>query len=469
MHPEWLKSVVWGFEQRPEATVIYGAFVADDTARTDRKERDDLPYLCFWPYDCHAVSVNRIADIGCIAHRAGLAEAHFDETLREMGDWDLFLRLTRDAPPLELPAIACFCSTDAPDRLTNGPTHAADLAAVRAKNRRPLAQPQPPMAIGPTVAKHRFQSFWWGDALTPYELCCLKSFIDHGHAFDLYSFQSDLAVPAGVRLCNAAEVLSREGFFVYREEGFGKGSPSAFANLFRYKLLAEKGGWWVDTDVLCRSADIPIFAEFFARQDGEFINTAVLFFEPRHPLMVRCFEEATRLGPAVRWGDGGPRLFTRMIKELNCEPRALPSNVCYPVHFSEAVDVLRPSKSSGIDERTAASPFIHLWNETLRHGGVQKTNLPPKGSMLRRWFEQHGVNGWRGEYDPETLEHALLMQAALHAREEENRRLAAELDQRRAQTVAMLNSTSWLLTRPLRAVGGRLGPLRSLIRRAGAP
>ena len=77
-----------------------------------------------------------IADIGCIGHRAGLTEGRFDEALREMGDWDLFLRLTSKRPPLALPAVACYYTTDAPNRLSHGPTFQADLAAVRAKNRR---------------------------------------------------------------------------------------------------------------------------------------------------------------------------------------------------------------------------------------------------------------------------------------------------------------------------------------------
>lgn len=136
MHPDWLKAVVWGFEQRPDADVLYGAFVVDDSARILRMERGDLPRLYFHRYDHHAVAESNIADIGCIAHRAGLPEARFDESLREMGDWDLFLRLTRARPPLALPAIACFYTTDAPNRLSNGPTYRADEAAVRAKNRR---------------------------------------------------------------------------------------------------------------------------------------------------------------------------------------------------------------------------------------------------------------------------------------------------------------------------------------------
>jgi len=136
MHPGWLKAVVWGFEQRPEANVLYGAYVVDDAGRIFRKKSGDLPRLYFWPYDHQAVARRSIADIGCIAHRAGLPEARFDESLREMGDWDLFLRLTRTAPPLALPAIGCFYTTDAPNRLSHGPTFDADVAAVRAKNRR---------------------------------------------------------------------------------------------------------------------------------------------------------------------------------------------------------------------------------------------------------------------------------------------------------------------------------------------
>ena len=135
-HPQWLKSVAWAFEQRPEASVLYGAFVVDDTARIDPRRSGDLPRLYFWPYDHQAAAQDNVADMSCMAHCAGLPEARFDEALREMGDWDLFLRLTRTTPPLVLPAIACFYTTDAPNRLSHGPTHEADLAYVRAKNRR---------------------------------------------------------------------------------------------------------------------------------------------------------------------------------------------------------------------------------------------------------------------------------------------------------------------------------------------
>ena len=133
-HEEWLKSVAWGFAQSPEASVFYGAFIVDNPSRNRKK--DWLPRLYFRDYDHQGLARNNIADMGCIAHRAGLAEARFDESLREMGDWDLFLRLTKEAPPLPLPAIACYYTTDAPNRSSYGPTHATDKARVREKNKR---------------------------------------------------------------------------------------------------------------------------------------------------------------------------------------------------------------------------------------------------------------------------------------------------------------------------------------------
>jgi len=136
MHPQWLKSVAWAFEQHPESEVLYGALIVDDPARIQRAGRGEMPRLFFFSYDAKTVARRNIADMGCIAHRAGLAEAYFDTRLLEAGDWDVFLRLTKDKPPLALPAIACYYTTDAPNRSTNGPTQQRDYARVMLKNRR---------------------------------------------------------------------------------------------------------------------------------------------------------------------------------------------------------------------------------------------------------------------------------------------------------------------------------------------
>ena len=101
--------------------------------------------------------------------------------------------------------------------------------------------------------------------------------------------------------------------------------------------------------------------------------------------------------------------------------------------------------------------------------GVQKTCLPPKGSLLRQCADRHRVDGWAGEYDEQTLEHALSLKAELNALAEE---LRAEIGMKAQEKVrlqaaleAMQASTSWRLTAPLRAGSRWFRALRSLPRR----
>lgn len=133
MDPDWLYAVVWAFEQYPEIDVLYGAFIVDDFLRVNRESSGHLPRTAFHPWSREALRRGNLADIGAIAHRSGLPEAYFDESLREMGDWDLLVRLTADRDPLALPAVACCYTTDAPDRLSGGPTYRADREKVRGR------------------------------------------------------------------------------------------------------------------------------------------------------------------------------------------------------------------------------------------------------------------------------------------------------------------------------------------------
>jgi hypothetical protein len=133
MDGDWLYSVAWAFEQRPQVDVLYGAFVIDDLLRIDGGASGDLPRVFLSPWDRGALSRGNLTDMGAIAHRAGLPAARFDESLRTMGDWDLLLSLTAAQDPLVLPAVACYYRTDAPVRLTASLTAAEDEAKVRAR------------------------------------------------------------------------------------------------------------------------------------------------------------------------------------------------------------------------------------------------------------------------------------------------------------------------------------------------
>src|SRR5215213_329764 len=91
------------------------------------------------------------------------------------------------------------------------------------------------------------QTLWIGPRLSAMEQLSIQSFLRHGHELHLYTYGDVEGVPRGTVLRDANEILPRERIFVYRDFP----SVSGFSNFFRYKLLLERGGWWVDADMVC--------------------------------------------------------------------------------------------------------------------------------------------------------------------------------------------------------------------------
>lgn len=111
---------------------------------------------------------------------------------------------------------------------------------------------------------------WIGDKLSPLELLTLHSFIEHGHTFHLWIYEDlDSILPKGVVVKDANEIIPYAAVFRKKNAdphiGIGKGSFGApFSDFFRYKLLYEIGGWWVDMDVLCLQ-ELPRNTEYYFR------------------------------------------------------------------------------------------------------------------------------------------------------------------------------------------------------------
>ena len=90
----------------------------------------------------------------------------------------------------------------------------------------------------------------WIGQLSPVERLCLGSFATQGHPVHLYAYDEIENLPEGVTIQDATQILPRELIFT-NQLGKGKGSLAAFSDLFRFKLLLDRGGWWVDADIFC--------------------------------------------------------------------------------------------------------------------------------------------------------------------------------------------------------------------------
>ena len=138
MHPDWLRSVVWAFGDRPDVDVLYGAVIVQYGNLDDGHRHTFLPHVNLLPWSRELLERQAITDHGAVAHRAGLDEAHFVE-LPAARDWEMMLRLTRSRSALALAAVALMYYEDGHERVSDE----ADYAAIQGEIANAHGLPEP--------------------------------------------------------------------------------------------------------------------------------------------------------------------------------------------------------------------------------------------------------------------------------------------------------------------------------------
>ena len=243
------------------------------------------------------------------------------------------------------------------------------------------------------------QSLWVGDSLSTIERLAISSFLKNGHDFHLYTYETVNNVPQGTTLKNAREICEFDDS-IKISQGFGKGSYAPFADYFRFQLLAKKGGWWVDLDVVClktfRGLPDAVVATSFEVPEGDMPNCNVLAFPLGHWFPEACVK---------RWKDSfsenfqyalGVEIVKSVIRENNAEDLLLPHDVFNPISWRHVRYLLQKQESIwtktgikrllGMTEPVGKisnnSRAIHLWNEGWRQGGYDKNAIYSKDSIF---------------------------------------------------------------------------------------
>jgi len=232
------------------------------------------------------------------------------------------------------------------------------------------------------------QSLWIGARLSIIQQLSIRSFLARGHEFVLYAYDVIDGVPPGTCCKDAREILPRERVFVYAN-GFGKGSPSGFSNYFRYKLLLEKGGWWVDLDTVSLKSFETLVNEHvlgYQRTPAGTLKVAagVIKAPAQSELMRLCWEHVDALAPeAVRWGQTGPALVDAKVRELGMEGCVLPPHVFYEINHWQIDDFLQGTVLP------ANSYATHLWGARWQTDERSPDAPYPKDSLFERLKAQY--------------------------------------------------------------------------------
>lgn len=163
------------------------------------------------------------------------------------------------------------------------------------------------------------QGLWIGPELSLLEQLSVSSFLRNGHQYHLYVYDDVKNVPAGVVIKDGNEILPASKIFQYKQQA----SYSGFSNFFRYKLLLERGGWWVDIDTVClRPFD---FSEEYAfssetAMGQEFINSGICKAPAGSEAMAFAWGVCEKKDPdKLVWGETGPRLIAAAVQKFSLE------------------------------------------------------------------------------------------------------------------------------------------------------
>lgn len=182
------------------------------------------------------------------------------------------------------------------------------------------------------------------------------------------------------------KVLPASRIFLYQ----GHKTYAGFANFFRYKLLLEKGGWFVDADTVCLKP-FDFQSEYVFSSEGlngrQVANLAALKVPPASPVMEYCWTSCEKLDTAeLKWSQCGPQLVSRAIEICFLQQYVQPPNVFCPIHFSEWKNLLNPA----VQPQFADAPHaIHLWNELWRREEQDKDSRYPQGCIYEELKQRY--------------------------------------------------------------------------------
>ena len=164
-----------------------------------------------------------------------------------------------------------------------------------------------------------------------------------------------------------------------------------FSDFFRYELLHQRGGWWIDTDVLCRSPTLPSQPIVVGETRRGKLCNAIMRFPAGHPLLAEasayCRSYQHNLLNSHRTAIG-PMLMIDLIK-------AYPIEVCdkdlfYPIRTKHVWQFGEPKSAGDVNRTVDSSPMVHWFQEYFRAAGLPREMLPPAGSFLADAFTAHG-------------------------------------------------------------------------------
>ncbi|MCV3383757.1 hypothetical protein L8T82_07900, partial [Campylobacter sp. IFREMER_LSEM_CL292] len=247
------------------------------------------------------------------------------------------------------------------------------------------------------MVKQEVSSFWYipkgYDGIGLMEILSIKSFIDNGYRFILYTYNlNDIIFNKlndmfdDFELRDANEIISFERYF---SDDRGAG-VAAFSDYFRFNMLYKRGGVWVDLDMICLNyIDISqnyIFSQEINNDETKpRITTSFLKFPKGSEFGKKLIYEADQIinnKKLIKWGVIGPWFLAEQVKKYSLQKYAWSFEKTCQISWMKARDFVNKL------EFDDSQPFLHLFAEMWRTWGLEKNFFYKDniyGSLLKKY------------------------------------------------------------------------------------
>jgi len=198
------------------------------------------------------------------------------------------------------------------------------------------------------------QSLWIGDNLSLAEILCITSFMYQGHEFHLYVYNEVTNVPTGCIVKNANDIVPQ----------------SLFTNeiIFKYKLLYDKGNYWVDIGFIC--LQFLYFTEkYLFIYDTTFSvpNAGIIKCQKGSDIMKYCYEMCRM----TQLKDIGNKLLDNGVKKYILANYVKPWYYFCPVNYEDLNKIITPSNLN-IDKSWYS---LYICNEFFTENKLDKNKF----------------------------------------------------------------------------------------------
>lgn len=239
----------------------------------------------------------------------------------------------------------------------------------------------------PDEARDPIHCFWSHARPSEMANLALRSMIRQGHPVKLYTYD-DVAtmqalVPAGVIVADAGSVVERSLY----QHAVVQSEIRYFSDIFRYAVLHEFGGWWLDTDIVLvkplNFASEHVFSTQWSGVEDGHVCAGGVMRAPKgsvhmanlHALSLRRLLSERR----VEYGAVGPLLLSEYL--LVTGDDQLRSSILPPTTFnaidSREVDLFTSESREGFeilsDPRVTG---VHLWGKMWDERGLRLESVP---------------------------------------------------------------------------------------------